>query len=104
MKELSTSSVHMKDVKRILKHHASKARPVRLGRVDALKERQDHEFWRVATGLGNIRSSSLIMRRSLQGTRVQLLIAQLVLDETLTQVQWCCPCRRVLKSLRSSGH
>uniref|UniRef100_A0AAV1VHG0 NAD(P)-binding domain-containing protein n=1 Tax=Peronospora matthiolae TaxID=2874970 RepID=A0AAV1VHG0_9STRA len=47
-KELYTSSVTMTDVQRILQRHASKARPVRLSRVDALKERQGREFWRVA--------------------------------------------------------
>ncbi|KAG6973035.1 hypothetical protein JG687_00001145 [Phytophthora cactorum] len=47
-KELYTCSVTMKEVQRILQRHANKARPVRLSRVDALKEQPGREFWRVA--------------------------------------------------------
>ncbi|KAI9987294.1 hypothetical protein PInf_023289 [Phytophthora infestans] len=47
-KELYTSSVTLKEVQRTLQRHANKARPVRLSRVDALKEQPGREFWRVA--------------------------------------------------------
>ncbi|KAH7461931.1 uncharacterized protein KRP23_13796 [Phytophthora ramorum] len=47
-KELYTCSVTMKDVQRTLQRHANKARPVRLSRVDALREQPGREFWRVA--------------------------------------------------------
>ncbi|ETK91760.1 hypothetical protein F441_04879 [Phytophthora nicotianae CJ01A1] len=47
-KGLYTSRVTIKEVQRILQRHANKARPVRLSRVDALKEQPGREFWRVA--------------------------------------------------------
>ncbi|CAI5722736.1 unnamed protein product [Hyaloperonospora brassicae] len=47
-KELYTLSVTMTDVQRVLQRHAYRARPVRLSRVDALREQQGREFWRVA--------------------------------------------------------
>ncbi|KAG6583219.1 NAD(P)-binding domain [Phytophthora cinnamomi] len=47
-KELYTSSSTMKEVQRTLQRHANKARPVRLSRVDALREQPGREFWRVA--------------------------------------------------------
>jgi uncharacterized protein YbjT (DUF2867 family) len=47
-KELYTSTVTMKDAQRVLQRHANKARPIRLSRVDALREQPGREFWRVA--------------------------------------------------------
>ncbi|KAI9914394.1 hypothetical protein PsorP6_007379 [Peronosclerospora sorghi] len=47
-KEVYTCSLTLTDIQRILQRHAYKARPIRLSRVDALREERRREFWRVA--------------------------------------------------------